>query len=78
MPFMLCKAHAALMFLPDPWPQHFVWLLMQLNVKYTMVPDWFPNLPRSNLSIPAEVVPAIPDAWCSSFYLDTTPTKCAA
>ncbi len=51
---------------------------MQLNVKYTMVPDWFPYLPRSNLSIPAEVVPAIPDGWCSSFYLDTTPTKCAA
>ena len=53
-------------------------MLAQLNVKYTMVPDSFPNLARSNLSIPAEVVPDIPDGWCSSFFLDTTPTRCAA
>ncbi|CAL8465539.1 g5075 [Coccomyxa elongata] len=45
----------------------------QLNVKYTMVPDSFPNLPRSSLDLPAEDVPDVPGNICSAQFLDSMP-----
>ncbi len=46
---------------------------MQLNVKYTMVPDSFPNLPRSSLDLPAEDVPDVPGNICSAQFYDNMP-----
>lgn len=45
----------------------------QLNIKYTMVPDTFPNLPRSSLALPAEDPPAVPGSICSAQFLDSLP-----
>jgi hypothetical protein len=38
-----------------------------------MVPDTFPNLPRSSLALPAEDPPAVPGSICSAQFLDTLP-----
>lgn len=48
-------------------------MCVQLNIKYTMVPDTFPTLPLSSNALPTEDPPAIPNSICSALYLDTMP-----
>ncbi|EIE23035.1 glycoside hydrolase [Coccomyxa subellipsoidea C-169] len=58
----------------DPIPvKHECQVAPALNLKYTMVPDSFPNLPRSSLDLPAEAPPAVPGSICSAQFLDTLP-----